>query len=94
MKKKRKVKWINNENVLDVQQVMYDLAEITHGAVFDQFEIMGGQKSMAKWFEYKLAQKDRVHFTRAGYVLMGNLFYNAFDDAFQKINSKKTNLSE
>ena len=94
VKKKRKVKWINNENVLDVQQVMYDLAEITHGAVFDQFEIMGGQKSMAKWFEYKLAQKDRVHFTRAGYVLMGNLFYNAFDDAFQKINSKKTNLSE
>ena len=94
VKRKRKVKWINNENVLDVQQVMYDLAEITHGAVFDQFEIMGGQKSMAKWYEYKLAQKDRVHFTRAGYVLMGNLFYNAFDDAFQKINSKKTNLSE
>lgn len=94
VKKRRKVKWINNENVLEVQEVMYDLAEITHGAVFDQYEIMGGAKSMAKWYEFKLAQKDRVHFTKAGYVLMGNLLFNAFNDAYHKINPEKTTISE
>ena len=94
VKKRRKVKWINNENAVEVQQVMYDLAEITHGAVFDQYEIMGGEKSMAKWFEYNLAQKDRVHFTRAGYVLMGNLLFSAFNDAYQKFNQQKTTISE
>jgi len=54
---------------------------------------MGGAKSMAKWYTAKLAQKDRVHFTKAGYQLMGELFFNAFLDAKNKCdqyNSKKS----
>ena len=66
-----------NENALSVRKVMYELADETGGAVFDQFEIMGGLRSMEKWRLEKLAQNDRVHFTKAGYELMGKLLYNA-----------------
>jgi lysophospholipase L1-like esterase len=66
-----------NKNALKVQKIMYELADETGGAVFDQFEIMGGLQSMEKWRVAKLAQNDRVHFTKAGYELMGKLLYNA-----------------
>ena len=66
-----------NKNALKVRAVMYELADETGGAVFDQFQIMGGLHSMEKWRSAKLAQNDRVHFTKAGYELMGKLLFNA-----------------
>jgi hypothetical protein len=66
-----------NRKALEVQKIMYELANETGGAVFDQFEIMGGLYSMEKWRLAKLAQNDRVHFTKAGYELMGRLLFNA-----------------
>ena len=36
------------------------------------------------WYKEKLAQKDRVHFTIAGYQLIGNLFTNALFDAYKR----------
>jgi lysophospholipase L1-like esterase len=93
VKKGKKWHWVNNTNGKEVQKVMYDLAQKTNGAVFDQYKIMGGAKSMAKWVTAGLAQKDRVHFTKSGYQLMGELFFNAFLDAKNKsdqYNSKKS----
>lgn len=81
VKKGKKWYWANNRNASDVQKVMYELALKTRGAVFDQYEIMGGAKSMSKWVTEGLAQKDRVHFTKAGYQLMGELIFNALMDA-------------
>jgi lysophospholipase L1-like esterase len=66
-----------NKNSLKVRKIMYELADDTGGALFDQFEIMGGLQSMEKWRLAKLAQNDRVHFTKAGYELMGKLLFNA-----------------
>jgi lysophospholipase L1-like esterase len=66
-----------NKNALKVREIMYELADEACGAVFDQFEIMGGLQSMEKWRLAKLAQNDRVHFTKAGYELMGRLLFNA-----------------
>ena len=72
---------------------MYSLAKQTRGAVFDQFEIMGGMTSMYKWYTHKLAKYDRVHFTNEGYVLMGNLFYNAFLHAMKKYQNSNQSLN-
>lgn len=66
-----------NKNALQIRKIMYELANETGGAVFDQFEIMGGLQSMEKWRVAKLAQNDRIHFTKAGYELMGRLLFNA-----------------
>ena len=82
-----------NRNGLQVQEVCYRLAQLTGGAVWDQFEIMGGLKSMEKWQKAGLAQKDKVHFTRAGYQLLGDLLYQAIRheiDNFKPILTKES----
>lgn len=79
---KKRTYAVNNNGPL-VREVFYKLAEETHGAVWDQFEVMGGLKSMDKWRLDKLAQTDRIHFSRAGYELIGNLFANAL---FKSVN--------
>ena len=77
-KKGRKGRYYVNKTGPMVQDVMYRLADLTGGAVWDQFAVMGGLKSMESWRKKGLAQKDRVHFTAAGYNLIGDLFWEAF----------------
>ena len=60
------------------------MAREVGGVVWDQFQLMGGLRSMEQWQRAKLAQSDRVHFTRAGYQLLGDLFYDALLDAYRK----------
>jgi len=81
--KKEGKKYVVNKNALKVRKIMYELADETGGALFDQFEIMGGLQSMEKWRLANLAQKDRVHFSKTGYELMGKLLFNAL---IKKIN--------
>lgn len=77
-----------NPNGELAREVFYRLAKDTDGAVWDQFEVMGGLNSMDKWHKAGLAQKDRVHFTTAGYQLVGSLFYQALYDAYKKHRSR------
>ena len=39
---------------------------------------------MEKWQKEGLAQKEKVHFTRAGYRLIGNLLFEAMQKEFAK----------
>ena len=82
--KKVKKKYSVNHNGELARDVFYRLASETGGGVWDQFEIMGGLRSMDKWRIAKYAQYDRVHFTVKGYNLIGDLFYNAFIGAWEK----------
>ncbi|MBO4655943.1 MAG: hypothetical protein J5644_10395 [Bacteroidales bacterium] len=81
-----------NRNNLQVRDVMYRLAEETQGAVWDQFDIMGGLKSMDKWRQSGYAQTDRIHFTVKGYKLLGDLFFNAFMEAYSECGSHSSSL--
>ena len=76
-----------NRNGSLAREVFYRLAHDTDGAVWDQFEIMGGLKSMEKWYKNKLAQKDRVHFTATGYQLVGDLFSDALFNAYRQYSA-------
>lgn len=96
-RKVRRNRYEVNKNGLLAREVFYRLAQETGGAVWDQFEVMGGLKSMDKWRLAKLAKADRVHFTREGYELLGDLLSQAllrvlYDDAKKHIDnaSKKT----
>ena len=73
-----------NENAREVREVMIQLAEKYNGAVWDLFNIMGGLDSISQWQGYGLAQSDKIHFTRGGYELVGDLFYSAFVKAYEK----------
>ena len=79
-----------NRNGLLVQQTMHRLAIETDGVVWDQFEVMGGLKSMEQWRLAKLAQYDRVHFTRAGYELVADLLSNAILQSYNNHLNRPT----
>ena len=46
---------------------------------------------MQKWQAAVLARSDKVHFTRAGYELIGDLFYEAFSKMIHSTPNTSTN---
>ena len=75
---KKKTRYEVNPNGLLVEQAFMELGKKHNAAVWDQFDVMGGLRSMQDWEYAGLAQKDKVHFTSDGYKLIGDLLYNAF----------------
>ena len=68
---------VHNDNGPAVQQAMYELAEEYDAAVWDLFSLMGGFGSADQWLAEDLMKPDRLHFTREGYELLGDLLYEA-----------------
>ena len=91
VKVKKKTVYQVNTNGKIVEDAFMELGKQYNAAVWDQFDIMGGLKSMQDWEKAGLAQKDKVHFTNDGYKLLGNLLYNALMDRYithVKLNAK------
>lgn len=60
--------------------VEYCIQKLTrdHGAcMWDMYGIMGGYKSILKWYKAGLARKDRVHFSARGYYIFADLMFDA-----------------
>ncbi|MDX2306004.1 MAG: GDSL-type esterase/lipase family protein [Microscillaceae bacterium] len=68
---------IANPSNKAARQKIIELAEESDCAVWDLFTIMGGFGSSQKWFSNQLSAADRVHFTKKGYDLQGDLLYDA-----------------
>ena len=83
-KRLKKKKYEVNTNGKVVQQAFMEMAKVYGAAVWDQFDVMGGLRSMQDWEKAGLAQKDKVHFTRDGYRLMGDLLYNALIENYMQ----------
>ncbi len=80
----KNTRYTPNKNGTRVQQAMLELAEEYDGAVLDVFALMGGLGSSAKWVKGGLMQRDRIHFTREGYQLIGNILYDAIAEDYAK----------
>lgn len=74
-----------NPNLALAKQVIIKIAENGNCAVWDLYEIMGGYTSMKLWLKAGLAAGDKIHFSRAGYALQGDLLFNAFLNAYDNI---------
>lgn len=79
--KKRSIYEVNT-NGTKVEHAFYTLAEKHQGGYWNLFGWMGGLKSMRTWEMNGLAQKDKIHFTKKGYKLIGNAFYNALISSY------------
>ena len=44
----------------------------------------GGLGSMRQWEAFGLAQKDKIHFTRKGYKLMGDMMFRAIIESYNE----------
>ena len=81
-KKKKKNLYQVNPNGTVAQQAFMELGKKHNAAVWDFFDIMGGLQSMEQWENQNMAKKDKIHFTSAGYTLIGDLLYNAIIDRY------------
>jgi lysophospholipase L1-like esterase len=89
--RKYRRKYYVNYNATAVRERMFSLATKYNLAVWDFFSIMGGIGSMASWQKNSLSQSDRVHFTSAGYKLMGDLLFNAILRSYENHMNAKYN---
>ncbi len=68
----------SNKRTISAREAMFELRDRHQVAIWDLFTIMGGYRSMPKWYNAGLASRDKVHFTGKGYVLLGDLMFEAF----------------
>jgi lysophospholipase L1-like esterase len=78
----------SNKRTVLARDAMFELMERHDLAVWDLFSIMGGYKSITRWYKAGLASKDKVHFSTRGYVLLGHMMFEALNKSY-KNNTKK-----
>lgn len=71
-----------NANTQLAENVIYEVAKKNNCGVWDFFKIMGGLNSSSLWHRENLMVNDMIHFNVQGYLLKGDLFFNAFIKAY------------
>lgn len=66
-----------NKRVAELRDIIVEYGRRNGVAVYDWYEVAGGNGASAKLLNDKLLNTDRIHMTRAGYELAGTLFYDA-----------------
>ncbi len=86
-----------NPNTAEQVRVIMELSKEEGCGVWNMYEIMGGFNSSILWYKAGLMASDKIHFTNAGYILLGNMFFNAFLRSYDKHienNFKKVKINE
>lgn len=73
----RRRRYINKSNY-KAAEAIHSIAKAKNLTVWDYYEVMGGLKSIASWYRMGLTARDRLHYTKSGYELQANLFFDAF----------------
>ena len=71
-----------NLNAEAVRNVMLRLSASEGVGMWDTFGVMGGQGSVRMWENADLAKSDRIHMTREGYALLGDLLFSAMMEKY------------
>jgi lysophospholipase L1-like esterase len=79
-----------NVYVADYAQKIINVATENNYAVWDMYAQLGGLYGVRRNFNKGLMANDRVHYSKAGYEIQGNLLSEAIIKAFENYqNSKK-----
>ncbi len=82
-----------NKNGEKVQDSMLRMAKKYNAGVWDMFSVMGGLNSIVLWQNNGLARSDKIHFTREGYLMIGDLFFGAMMKDFENFLTHKKELT-
>jgi lysophospholipase L1-like esterase len=66
-----------NKRAFEARDAMIRLAKKHNSGMWDMFNVMGGLGSCNKWIKNGCAKKDKIHLTKKGYILMGDLMFSA-----------------
>jgi len=74
-----------NKRVAQIRDIMLDVARAEGVAVWDFYDVAGGEGVSTRWIEDGLMNKDRIHLYRPGYELQGRLAADAFNDFIESL---------
>lgn len=66
-----------NPNPGKAKDVLLKFAEDQKFSAWNFYDVMGGYGAISQWYGQGLAQPDRLHLTKAGYEVQGQLLYEA-----------------
>lgn len=71
-----------NENTVRTEYLLRELAKQHTCMVWDFYSAMGGANSIVLWQDKGLSANDRVHLTKKGYLLQGDMLFSAIIKEF------------
>jgi lysophospholipase L1-like esterase len=83
----------DNLNLVEARKAILEVAQQTDCAVWDFYSLMGGPKSIMQWYKAGLVARDKLHFSKQGYLVQADLLFEAFIDAYSSFIDK-SNLSD
>ena len=78
-----------NNDLPAMREILFRIARQHKLIVWDLYTVMGGKNSMLRWLNSGLAARDKVHFSQEGYLLQGNLLFEAILESYTEFNSSK-----
>ncbi len=76
---------ISNPRTKLGNEAIFEIMKKYQISIWDLNTIMGKQKSMNKWYKAGLSAKDKIHFNKKGYTILGELLANAIIQTFHRI---------
>lgn len=73
-----------NKKSAATEDCVYQLIQKHGAAMWDMFAVMGGYKSILKWYKAGLARKDKVHFTPKGYHIFADMMFEAIMESYYR----------
>ncbi|HPQ08512.1 MAG TPA: GDSL-type esterase/lipase family protein [Bacteroidia bacterium] len=70
-------------------EAIYEIMKKYQLSIWDLNAVMGGKKSMLKWYKAGLSAKDKIHFNKKGYFILGYLMVNAITDKLNNSSNLK-----
>ncbi len=78
-----------NPNAVRVRNVILEVARQQALPYWDFYAAAGGEGAMERWYKRGLARTDRVHLTPEGYLLQGEMLYQALMQAYDRYKRAK-----
>lgn len=69
-------------------------AKLAGAAFWCSYDAMGGAGSMNSWVSQGLGQGDHVHLTSAGYLKLGDMFYEAVSQAYKESKTRARSVNK
>ncbi len=80
-----------NPDVAVASRIIFRVAAAQNCAAWNLYEIMGGYGSMLFWYKAGLTANDKLHFSKTGYYIQGDLLFSAFLKAYDRFIEKMMN---
>jgi lysophospholipase L1-like esterase len=76
---------VPNPNIVATGRIIRDVATANEVALWDLYAAAGGEGAMERWAARGLTNADRIHLTEAGYILQGEMLYDAIVRQFNTL---------